>query len=130
MGVKIARRGRAVDSLGILTAAGLGYVRRENTFVRLEEALLAVVARGEFLLNGFRNRDLQAHLFAGAAPDPQTARRRSGAVTRNLHLLRAHRLIREVPGTHRYLLTLQGQKIITALLAAQAADTAKLTDAA
>jgi hypothetical protein len=105
-------------------------VRALNPLAADEAALLAVVARGEFLLNGFRNRDLQAHLFAGAAPDPQTARHRSGAVTRKLRLLRAHRLIRKVPGTHRYLLTMQGQQIITALLAARAADTAKLTDAA
>jgi hypothetical protein len=105
-------------------------VRALNPLAAEDAALLGVVARGEFLLNGFRNRDLQRHLFGGAASDPQTARRRSGQVTRKLRLLRAHRLIRKVPRTHRYLLTRHGQQIITALLAARAADTAKLTDAA
>jgi hypothetical protein len=105
-------------------------VRALNPLGGADAALLQTVGRGEFLLHGFRNRDLQKHLFPGVPPDPQTARRRSSAVTRKLRLLRAHGLIRRVPRTHRYLLTARGQKIITALLAAHAADTAKLTHAA
>ena len=85
--------------------------------------------RGEYLLNGFRNRGLRQRLFA-PSDDPATRRRQSAAVTCKLRLLRAHGLIRKVPRTHRYLLTEKGRQGITALLAAQAADTAKLTRAA
>ncbi len=104
-------------------------VRALNPLAPGDASLLEAVGRGEFLLNGFRNRDLRAHLFAPAA-DAQTTRRQSSAVTRKLRLLRAHGLIRKVPRTHRYLLTAKGQRCVTAVLAARAADTAKLTQAA
>lgn len=110
-------------------------VRGLNPLAKEDAALLEAVGRGEFLLNGFRNRDLRAHLFAAArdsrtARDARTVRRQSGAVTRKLRLLRAHGLIRKVAGTHRYVLTPKGQRCVTALLAARAADIAKLTQAA
>jgi len=92
--------------------------------------LLAAISRGEFVIHGFRNRDLQPLLYDSAAPDKQQQRRRSAAVTRRIRLLRAHRLIRKVPKTHRYLVTSKGRLAITALLAARQADTAKLTAAA
>ena len=104
-------------------------VRGLNPLSPDDTALLEAVGRGEYLLNGFRNRDLRQRLF-GRTDDPATRRRQSAAVTRKLRLLRAHGLIRKVPRTHRYLLTEKGQQCITALLAAQAADTAKLTRAA
>jgi hypothetical protein len=100
-----------------------------NPFAPNDAALLETIDRGEFLVNGFRNRDLRAHLFAPAS-DPQTARHQSAAVTRQLRMLRAHGLIRKVPRTHRCLLTARGQRCVTAVLAARAADTAKLTQAA
>ena len=40
-----------------------------------DRALLQVIARGEFTLNGFRNRDLQGFFFAAGARDPREARR-------------------------------------------------------
>ncbi len=104
-------------------------VRALNPLAPGDAALLETISRGEFLVNGFRNRDLRAHLCAPAADAP-AARRQSSAVTRKLRLLRAHALIRKVPRTHRYLLTEQGQRCVTAVLAARAADTAKLTQAA
>jgi hypothetical protein len=104
-------------------------VRALNPLARGDAALLAAVGRGEFLVNGFRNRDLRAILFRPSA-DAATARRQSAAVTSQLRLLRAHRLIRKVQHTHRYLLTPKGQRCVTAILAAQAADTAKLTQVA
>lgn len=92
--------------------------------------LLETVSRGEFLLDGFRNRDLRALLFTQPAADPAEERRRSAAVTRKLRMLRAHRLIQKVPKSHRYQLTTFGRTALAALLAARAADTAKLTQAA
>jgi hypothetical protein len=83
-----------------------------------DRALLEVIRRGEFTLNGFRNRDVQKFFFAAAAGDWREARRRSAWVSRKLRLLRAHGLIRKVPGTYRYQLTENGQKASAAILAA------------
>jgi hypothetical protein len=47
-----------------------------------------------------------------------------------LRLLRAHGLIKQVPKTHRYMLTNRGREIITTLLAARSADADKLLAAA
>jgi DNA-binding HxlR family transcriptional regulator len=44
-------------------------------------------------------------------------------VTRRLRLLRAHGLIHKVPKTHRYQVSPQGRKVITAVLAARQAST-------
>jgi len=81
-------------------------------------ALLHVVARGEFTINGFRNRDLRLHLFDAPAADKVEERRRAGKVTRMLRLLRAHKLIRKIPKSHRYKLTPKGRQLATAMLAA------------
>jgi hypothetical protein len=83
-----------------------------------DRALLETIRRGEFTLNGFRNRDLQKFFFVAAAGDLREARRRSARVSRQLRLLRAHGLIRKVPGTYRYQLTETGQKAIAAILKA------------
>jgi hypothetical protein len=104
-------------------------VRALNPLAAADAALLEAIGRGEFLVNGFRNRDLRERLY-GPASDPAVVRRQSSAVTRALRLLRAHGLIRKVPKTHRYLLSPKGRNCITALLAARAADTARLTSAA
>ena len=89
---------------------------------------LEVIGRGEFALNGFRNRDLRRHLFAFESPNPETTRRHSGQVTRRLRLLRAHGLIKKVPRTHRYLLTDKGRAVIVALSAARNASPRQLTE--
>jgi hypothetical protein len=105
-------------------------VRGLNLLGQSDAALCAAVGRGEFLINGFRNRDLQALLFAAPARDELEQRRRSGQVTRQLRMLRAHGLIQKVPHTHRYLVSEKGRKTITALHAAREADIEKLTKAA
>ncbi|MCH8839887.1 MAG: hypothetical protein IH831_04275 [Planctomycetes bacterium] len=87
--------------------------------------LLSAVSHGEFTINGFRNRDLREILFA-ASDSKDERRRQSGKVTRMLRMLRAHRLIRKVSGTHRYVLTDRGRSILTALIQASKADTEKL----
>lgn len=93
----------------------------------IDAALLRALSRGEWTLAGFRNRDLQHLLYLGQPRDKKAARLRSAAVGRKLRLLRAHGLIRKLPHTHRYLITDSGRAILTALVAAQQADTQKLT---
>ena len=92
-----------------------------------DRALLEAVSRGEFTINGFRNRDLQAIFFPCAAKPPQQARRRSAWVSRKLRLLRAHGLITKVSGTHRYQCAVAGRKATTAILTALRSTVRQLT---
>jgi hypothetical protein len=94
-----------------------------------DRALLKAVSRGEFALNGFRNRDLRAIFFPGLA-NPEDTRRRSAWVSRKLRLLRAHSLITKITGTHRYQLTSLGRKAITALVSALRSTVSQLTPVA
>jgi hypothetical protein len=100
--------------------------RALNPWSPNDAALLQGINRGEFAINGFRNRDLRALLFQTRA-DPHEQKRRAGAITRKLALLRAHGLIKKVGGTHRYVLTQKGSTTITALLAARQANISELT---
>ena len=96
-----------------------------------DSALLEAVGRGEFVIHGLRNRDLQRLLFPTAAADtPAEAKRRSAQVSRKLRLLRAHGLLQKVPRTHRYQVTAAGRKAITAILTARQASVAQLTKVA
>ena len=103
--------------------------RALNPLAGADGDLLRCVAQGEFLINGFRNRDLRQRLCP-ATPDRQVQRRQAATMTRRLALLRAHGLIVKVQKTHRYRLSADGQRITTALLAAYQADIKRLTDAA
>ena len=94
-----------------------------------DRVLLEAVMRGEFAINGFRNGDLRAILF-GTAADEAAQRRQSAQVTRRLRMLRAHRLIRKVSTTHRYVLTTSGRTAITAFLTALNCDTKQLNQLA
>ena len=93
-------------------------------------ALLQGISGGELMINGFRNRDLAAKLFAAPSTDEKDKRRRSGQITRKLRMLRAHGLIRKVPHTHRYQVTDKGRQAIAALQAAREANIEKLSKAA
>ena len=92
--------------------------------------LLAAVGDGKFVLQGFRNKDLQGMLFDTPADSLSERHRRSGQVTRKLALLRAHGLIRKIGRTHRYHVTAKGRQVIAALQAAREADVTKLAQAA
>ncbi|HEY6154496.1 MAG TPA: hypothetical protein VIW07_12220 [Candidatus Udaeobacter sp.] len=91
-----------------------------------DEELLKTISRGEFILNGFRNRDLRDALFATPAADVNERHRQSARITRHLRMLRAHGLIEKVRRTHRYQLTPEGRTLVTALIAATRADPGKL----
>ncbi|MCL5280418.1 MAG: hypothetical protein M1376_10985 [Planctomycetes bacterium] len=93
----------------------------------VDQELLAVVSRGEYVLQGFRNRDLMAHLYPKAGDDRQEQRRAAARVTRLLRLLRAHGLVRKISGTHRYRLTPKGREITTAVLRYQSATLQQLS---
>jgi hypothetical protein len=89
-------------------------------------ALLAAVIRGEFVIHGFRNRDLRPLLFGTTEPTPAEAKRQAARITRLLRMLRAHGIIQKVPKTHRYMVTDAGRTAIVALQAAKQASTQQL----
>lgn len=89
--------------------------------------LLRAAGRAEFLVNGFRNADLLQALHGAPPQDHAARRRRSGAVTRRIRLLRAHGLVHKRPKSHRYVVSPKGHRIISALLAAYHSNTESLT---
>ena len=92
---------------------------------RLAEYLL----RGEFAINGFRNRDLRA-LWFSPTDDALEIRRQSAKIGRLLRLFRSQGLIYRVKGTHRYQLAAEGRRILPAFVAARNANTTKLQELA
>jgi len=88
-------------------------------------ALLAAISRGEFVIAGFRNRDVRQRLYAPPKTDTD-ARRLSGKVSRLLRLLRAHGIIRKISKTHRYLLTERGRLLTAAVRATRDASIKQL----
>jgi hypothetical protein len=120
--VEIKRR------LGEVATAICSPVRRNGAryralrpFASDDHALLAAVADGAFALNGLRNRDLLAKLHPGAH-SPSQHRRLASRIGRQLRLLRAHRILRKVPCTHRYVVTPRGREILAAFLHAHDAS--------
>jgi hypothetical protein len=105
-------------------------VRALQPFAPDDRQLIQAISRGEFTINGVRNRDLQRLSFAQPATTPAEARRRSTWVSRKLRLLRAHGLIYKVTGTHRYHLTKAGRIATTAILTALRSSVRQLTAAA
>ena len=101
--------------------------RALNPLSKDDHALLQTISKGEFTLSGFRNRDLRSALYPEGNASKKTIRRHAAAITRKLALLRPHGLVKKVPKTHRYQLTDNGRRIITALLAAANADVDQLT---
>jgi hypothetical protein len=105
-------------------------VRALHPFDPQDHALLKAVNRGEFAINGLRNRDLQALLYSAATKTKSDQRRRSAAISRKLRLLRAHGLIRKLSHTHRYQVTENGRLILNAILSAHHVTVQQLTAAA
>ena len=123
--------GELVHDLGQRTTWKGRSVRALNPLATADVQLLEAINHGEFLINGFRNRDLRGLLFSDAASaTPEEAKRQAAKVTRLLGLLRAHGVIAKVSKTHRYQVSPGGRNKVTALLAARQADTEQLLKAA
>ena len=95
-----------------------------------DRALLLAINRGEFAINGLRNRDLQALLYPNPPLTLEQKRHRSAAVSRKLRILRAHGLIKKLPHTHRYQVSDRGRLILNAILSPHQLTTQRLTAAA
>lgn len=101
-------------------------IRGLNPLNESDAQLLEAVSKGEFLLHGLRNRDLQAVFFPDATEDPREKRRRSAQISRKIRMLRAHGLLHKLPNTHRYVVSEKGRRAITALIAVRQTDINKL----
>jgi hypothetical protein len=104
-------------------------LRALNPLAAADRALLAAGADGAGVRNGFGNRDLRQRLEGVDRKGAAARKRRSAAVTRKRRRLRAHGLIRPVPQSHRYQVTVEGRRQLTALRAACHAAGAQLTQA-
>jgi len=93
---------------------------------------LEFLARGELLINGFRNRDLRNWLFPEARGHrgDKEARRFAGKTTRTIRLLRAHGLIRKAPRVNRYVPTEKGLRMAASIKCASTVDVEKLMEMA
>jgi hypothetical protein len=80
-----------------------------------DSKVFKIIGNGDFILNGFRNKDIREKLFPGLEGKDEI-KKASSKVTRFLWLLRAHGLIRKIPKTHRYQITDSGRKKIAAIL--------------
>ena len=80
-----------------------------------DSLLLKAVSKGEYAVNGFRNKDIRLSFYSECT-DEKEKKRQAGRITRKFRLLRAHGLIQKVNKTHRYVLTKKGCKIISAIL--------------
>jgi hypothetical protein len=121
--------GKLLEPLGRpVLQKGRRIARALNPLTGKDGELLRAIAKGDFLVHGFRNRDLRVALH-GECADPVLRRKQAAAITRLLAIIRAHGLIVKVPKTHRYQLSAAGRRIVAALLAAHAADTSRLQQA-
>ena len=116
--------GRRVTEPGEGGRTGGRKVRALTPLVGPDAALLAAVARPEFMIAGLRNRDLVS-VMDGKIANDAARKRRSAQVSRQLRLLRGHGLLKKVPKSHRYQVTERGRIVLTALAAAKNASTRK-----
>jgi hypothetical protein len=81
-----------------------------------DQALFRVVMRGEFIVNGIRNRQVTDHLFPSPTKDTKERKRRSAHVGRRLRILRAHGLIKKAPRRRKYYVTENGFRVMGAAI--------------
>jgi hypothetical protein len=93
-------------------------VRGLHPFASRDAALLRAVSDPELAVLAFTNSDARLRLYP-PTPDADKRRRQAAAVGRQIRLLRAHGVVRKLPGTRRYRLTKSGRAAITAILTAQ-----------
>jgi hypothetical protein len=78
-----------------------------------DSRVFSTILRGDFLIQGIRNKDLRQHLYPQPRVDPDQRRKDSGRVTRHLELLKSHNLIYRVPKTNYYRVTKQGYDVMS-----------------
>jgi hypothetical protein len=95
-----------------------------------DQTLLEAINRPEFLLGGFRNRDLAGILYPDQQGTLKDRRRAAAKISYRLGILRGHGLIAKLPNTRRYRTTPTGRQIATASIISQRVTVGQLTQAA
>jgi hypothetical protein len=85
-------------------------IARFNPVDQETGALFVAVLCGDFMINGFRNRDLQAKLYPNPPRSAAEAKRRTQRVSRLIAKLRGHRLLAKVKNARLYRVTPRGIK--------------------
>jgi len=106
-------------------------VRGLNPWNEQDFKLLTFLAKGEWAVNGFRNKTLCAWLDPKIDTlDAPERKKLSARTTRLIALLRAHGLVRKIAKENRYLLTPTGQTFAQALLIASGLEVKQLAEIA
>ena len=100
--------------------------RALNPWSEQDARLLDIISQGQWLINGFKNADVREALY-GKTAQRQQRKKDAARVSRQLALMRAHGLIRKIPGRNRYLPTRRMSEIVHPLLAARRANIEELT---
>ena len=113
-----------------VTKGGKRY-RGLNPWRMEDHRLLQFIAKGEWALNGFQNKDLRGFLYPESKTASQERKKScSGKATRLIRILRAHGLIRKVRNANRYTVTEKGRKFSCAVLTASDLAIKELTERA
>jgi len=111
--------GEQTPSHRLLDSVSRGLVKDGRSYRPLQpisptdSRVFELLLKGEYFIQGIRNRDLRIELHPGADIDPTTKRRAAARISRLLSLLRAHRLIYKVPKTNYYRITKKGHEVMT-----------------
>ena len=103
--------------------------RALNLWKKADYEMLSFLAKGEWSINGFCNRDMRDELY-GSVLASQDQHRLCGRISRQLRLLRAHGLIRKVSRTHRYVLTVKGMQLCAVVKTLDVLEPQQITKAA
>ena len=89
--------------------------RAINPWNNEDFSLLRVINQGEFVINGFRNRDILNSIYPSI--EPENKKRFSARITRKLRMLRAHGIISKIKKSNRYIVTSKGREVLNTILA-------------
>jgi hypothetical protein len=118
-------KSKAIPHLDDLCRSHTQNGKRYARFCPLQDAdrnLFASVLSGEFVLNGFRNRDLCAKLYPHPAASNKEGKQRCTCVSRLIAKLRGHGLIAKVKDARLYRITKLGSQVLFAVLSFYTTD--------
>jgi hypothetical protein len=84
--------------------------------------LFQAVLHGEHAIHGFRNRDLQRHLYTRPPTSSADQTRRTARISRIIAKLRGHGLVSKVHGSRLYRVTVAGHRLMSAAVRVRTRD--------
>jgi len=126
-------QGKAVENLDSLCRSQKKRgqsIARFNPVEAKTISLFQAVLSGDFLINGFRNHELQRKLYSAKAKDERENRQRIHHVSRLIAKLRGHGLIAKVKDSRLYRVTRYGVKTMWAVVRFRHIDFPALSKAA